>query len=471
MTLLLALLACREPEQVTLGGRSASVAVTLLNPTQCNQCDPWRGVETLRVRVLAGADVIAEATFPREGDLVLPDLPGFGVVRVELEGLGGGQVRSAGRSAEVVLGPDVVAEAPMVFLPVNRALPLKGAMGSQRSGHLALTLRDGRVALMGGESPDRARSFPTAELFDPGTGTFAPSESPLPAGVADPSVTELDDGGWLVAGGRARTRNGAVAVRDAWLVDVEDAAVTAVGDLNVARAGGCLARFRERQGVAFGGADGDVADYLKPVDGSWAFDAVPIRDFAPAAVDTCFALDDGHVLVLGEDPASTGIWAPVEGGDPGASFRPFQTGQAGALRHVSGATVVPVLRGAWVVGGVEEGSVQPVATTRIYDAEGGRFEEGPTLATARVRPQVVPLGSDGVMVVGCGEDDAGATELVDLRAGNRLPVIAMDRARPGCTISVLDDGSVLFAGGWGAGGGSSAPAATAALAVPWLVRE
>ena len=93
MTLLLAVLACREPEQVTLGGRSASLAVTLLNPTRCNPCDPWRGVETLRVRVLAGADVVAEASFPREGDLVLPDLPGFGVVRVELEGLGGGQVR------------------------------------------------------------------------------------------------------------------------------------------------------------------------------------------------------------------------------------------------------------------------------------------------------------------------------------------------------------------------------------------
>jgi hypothetical protein len=75
------------------------------------------------------------------------------------------------------------------------------------------------------------------------------------------------------------------------------------------------------------------------------------------------------------------------------------------------------------------------------------------------------------MVVGCGGDDAGATELVDLRAGNRLPVIAMDRARPGCTISVLDDGSVLFAGGYPEGGDSGGPAATAAIAVPWLTRE
>ncbi len=470
--LLLALLGCKEPEQFTVGGRTATLNFTLTNPTSCAQCDPWRDVDTLVVRVLAGKDVVTEATFQRDAPIELADLPGFGVVRVELEGLAAGQVRSAGRSPEVALGPDVVADVPMTFLPVNRMLPLAAAMGTPRSRHVAVPLVDGRVLIAGGEDPGRTRVYPTAELFDPREGTFAAVEGALPAGVASPTVLRLEDGDVMLVGGLARTRSGAVSVPAVTLVDHVTGAISAVADLNVAREGACAARFRDKQAIVLGGADGDVADYLKPGDGDWSFDAVPMRDFDPSRVDACASLEDGSVLVLGESAATTGIWAPADGQDPGAAFTPVRDAQVGAARLARGATTLRTETGTWMLGGVDPTDATLMRDSAIYDEANARFVDGPALTAGRFRPQVVAL-PDGIAAVGCGWGDEAMTrsvdtvELVDLRGDDRLPSIATDRARPGCTLTALDDGSVLIAGGFGASSGNGA---TAALMLPWVAR-
>ena len=471
MILALALLACNEPEQLTVGGRTGSLTVNLLNPTSCERCDPWAGVAQVRVDVIAGKDLVSQATFDKDEPIVLPDLSGFGVVRVQVLGLSvEGAVRSAGRTAEVALGPDVAAEAPLVFLPVNRALPLAARMQAPRSRHAAIALRDGRVALVGGEDPGRTRTLPTIEVYDPATGTFTTLEQGLGSGVIEPALVTVDAGNVLLLGGGARIRAGEVSVKDAVLFDIDDATATPIADLNVARSGHCAARWKERQAIVLGGAAGDVADYVKPSDGDWVIDAVPMRDFDPSQVRGCVPVANERVLVLGADLDTTGIWAPVEGGDPGASFTAFTRTQAQGLRLVERAMMVPLPEGgAWIAGGLDVATGNALPGSRFFDAAGDRFTEGRTLAQPRVDGRWT-WWRDGVLVVGCGYGDAARTtgsgplEIMDLRGSGPIPTLALDRARPGCALSTLPDGTLLVTGGFGS---DQATEASAALLQPW----
>ncbi len=467
----LALLACKEPEQITVGGRTGSLTVNLLNPTACDRCDPWAGIAQVRVDVIAGDSLVSQATFDKDEAIVLPDLSGFGVVRVQVLGLSvEGAVRSAGRTAEVALGPDVAAEVPLVFLPINRALPLAARMQAPRSRHVAVSLRDGRVALVGGEDPARSRTLPTIEVYDPATGAFTTMEEGLGSGVIEPALVTVDAGNVLLLGGGARIRAGEVSVKDAVLFDIDDASVTPIAELNVARSGHCAARWKERQAIVLGGAEGEVADYVKPSDGEWVMDAVPMRDFDPSQVRGCVPVADERVLVLGTDLDSTGIWAPVEGGDPGASFTPLTRTQASGLRFLERAMVVPLPEGgAWIAGGLDVANGRAVTGSRLFDAAGDRFTEGRTLTQPRVDGRWT-WWKDGVLALGCGYGDAarstasGPLELMDLRGSGPIPTIALDRARPGCALSTLPDGTILVTGGFAS---DQATEASAALILPW----
>ena len=82
-----------------------------------------------------------------------------------------------------------------------------GLMTDDRFGHAAARLPDGRVLVVGGKSwrvgePDR--TLATAELFDPKTGLFTPTNGPLKIARDRPTATLLSDGRVLVAGGAGK---------------------------------------------------------------------------------------------------------------------------------------------------------------------------------------------------------------------------------------------------------------------------
>ncbi len=468
------LVACRDPATVTVGGRTASLVVDLVNPTECAACDPWEGLDALVLEARSDGVTVARVEASPGDPLELPSVEGFGVVEIRLLGYAGGRVRSAGRTREVVLGPDVETRAAMVFLPVNRALPLTTRLQAARTRHMARRLRDGTVLLMGGTDADGARSLASVERFDPATWTFETDPTPLEAGAADLVSIDVDDGDVLVLGGEARTRQGTTSLRDSFLLDTETGARTTQGDMQAGRAGHCVARWRDRQAIVLGGAAGDVADYLKPVEGRWAFDPVPMRDFDPSKVTGCVPVAGERVLVLGEDSASSGIWAPVAEGDPGASFTTHADGvEAPLLRR---PMVVPTGEGdVWIAGGARVEDDVAVASTRRFDAATGTFESSRALGAPRVDGRWARWTDPDLVVVGCGFGDAARTEpgpaaeLVAPRSGTRLASIPLDRPRAGCALTVLLDGTVLFTGGVTQGGASGA--ATAAIAVPWFADD
>jgi hypothetical protein len=76
---------------------------------------------------------------------------------------------------------------------------IKGdAMATARSLHTAITLPDGKILIAGGYDQNY-QAVATAELYDPATGSFAPTGAMHDARIAA-AVTQLSDGrvlhGW-----------------------------------------------------------------------------------------------------------------------------------------------------------------------------------------------------------------------------------------------------------------------------------
>jgi len=94
-----------------------------------------------------------------------------------------------------------------VYDPVaNRFTALAATMTSARTFHAATSLPDGHVLLTGGLAGQSTTSFvalDTAELYDPGTGTFTALSARMTAARAAHTATLLADGHVLVAGGVA----------------------------------------------------------------------------------------------------------------------------------------------------------------------------------------------------------------------------------------------------------------------------
>jgi serpin B len=92
-----------------------------------------------------------------------------------------------------------------IFDPETDAWSRTGDMQVARRGAQAVTLADGRVLVVGGSSTGRRLYFdytlvPSAEIYDPSTGTWSPAgglEAPREGFILVP----LPDGGALVAGG------------------------------------------------------------------------------------------------------------------------------------------------------------------------------------------------------------------------------------------------------------------------------
>lgn len=108
-----------------------------------------------------------------------------------------------------------------------------GSMTAPRSGHTATVLPDGKVLIAGGFSggpPQETERLQTAELYDPGVGTFARTGSMTTARMGH-TATLLLSGKVLVEGGSTSTGT----ARTAELYDPETGTFSAIGPTVCAR--------------------------------------------------------------------------------------------------------------------------------------------------------------------------------------------------------------------------------------------
>jgi hypothetical protein len=282
-------------------------------------------------------------------------------------------------------------------------------------GRTATLLPDGTVLVAGGYVGHAPYAAASAELYDPGTGTWTATGS-MNQGRFYQTATLLPDGKVLVAGGHGSGGH----LSSAELYDPLTGSWTATGSMNEGREfhtatlllNGRVLVVGGEGIVGVSGIDGSLAsaELYDPRSGSWTATGSMTEarlGYVPATL-----LSDGRVLVAGGD-SSTQVVQPDTGG---AGPDPLT-----------------------------------LAAAELYDPRSGSWTATGSMTEARRDHTVTLLPNGAVLVAGGYRIDTrslvASAELYDPASGTWTPTASMIVARSGHTAIVLADGRVLVAGG------------------------
>lgn len=268
-----------------------------------------------------------------------------------------------------------------------------GNMSDSRDAHTATLLQSGKVLMAGGD-PCLFEGFyyqdcplSSAELYDPGAGTFASTANMKVTRVFH-TATLLSNGKVLVAGGHDAS---------AELCDPTTATFAATGSMSVGR-----------------------------------------------SAHTATLLANGKVLIAGGQSLS-GTLATTELYDPsGGTFT--ATGAMAAARAWHTATLLA--NGKVLIAGGSN-SVGDLATAELYDPTTGSFSATGSMVSKRAFQVATLLSSGNVLVTGgsAGSGLLSSAEVYDAVAGTFTATGDMIAARDSHIAILLANGTVLVAGG------------------------
>ena len=306
-----------------------------------------------------------------------------------------------------------------------------GTMGTPRSGHAAVRLLDGRVLVVGAESHSKinpsAEGTTSAELYDPGNGTWSPTGD-----ISKPLA--LGSGATLLHDGKVLVRVEVDGVLGGYAAEVYDPASgswTATGPMvkGADFVGDTVVVLQDGRVLVAGLKGAQIYD---PASGAWSATSnmtIP-RYYASATV-----LPDGRVIVAGGD-----IWPDDR--DASAELFDPDTGSwtAIASMHADQAPIASLLQ--------PDGTVLVVgdrASVEVYDPATGIW----TAQETEIRYGTATPLSDGTVLAtdAHGPDACTAAALYDPRTGSRTTASSMLRCGLGSTFTLLLDGTVLMAGG------------------------
>ena len=206
-----------------------------------------------------------------------------------------------------------------VYDPGANSFAPTGTMGTARYAHTATLLPNGKVLVTGGFSSSDAQTsgtaLSTAELYDPSTGAFTLTGS-MATARGGHTATLLSNGKVLVAGGLINLSSAAVCVASsAELYDPATGTFAPTGDMGAARVEHTATRMPDGKVLLIGGNTSSDAlgsfgcqycraqestEFYDPVTGTFSF---ADRMTAPRSGHTATLLSDGRVLVAGGDEA------------------------------------------------------------------------------------------------------------------------------------------------------------------------
>jgi hypothetical protein len=318
-----------------------------------------------------------------------------------------------------------------------------GPANVPRSGHTATLLADGKVLIAGGwttESPGGTSSAASsAELYDPSTGTFSKTGS-MTTNRQGHTATLLADGRVLIAGGANSSRNPALA--SAELYEPATGTFIETGAMLQPRSSHVAALLPNGKVLVSGGAvDGTSAEIYDPVSGTFA----PTADMHNRILlpTMAFLLATGKVFI-GVGPTSE-LYDPATGAfDTTGGWHAVVSTWPDAQALLTNGKVL-------VSGGDGNALFGAVVWGALYDPGTGKFIVTGDMSTAREWHTATAL-PDGTALITGGEMNSGQTisaaELYNPATGGFAPAGNMITSRSGHTATLLNSGQVLIVGGW-----------------------
>ena len=299
-------------------------------------------------------------------------------------------------------GNNILSSAEL-YNPATGIFTLTGSLATARASHSATLLQNGKVLIAGGST--NGTGFPTvasAELYDPGTGTFSPTGS-LAAARGGHGAILLVNGQVLVAGGEYSTNGSFGTLASAELYDPVAGTFSATGTLNTARA-------------------------------------------TPATL-----LNDGRVLFAGGSNFSAGSLGSAEIYDPSAGTFSF-TGSLSTARSGHSATLLQNGK-VLIAGGDSGGNPNYLSSAELYDPSAGTFTATGDLNYQRQNHGGVLLPNGQVLIVGGGisfvittSSIINITEIYDPASGVFIVNAPTNYNRFFFSANLLNNGQVFVTG-------------------------
>ena len=340
--------------------------------------------------------------------------------------------------------PGAGGPPPLVTRPLSSAVT--SSMSTVRWLHIAARLADGRVLVAGG-SPGEA-AFKTGEIYDPATGVWTPTGTPMLFAHEWPVAAALCDGRVFV-GGRPDSAN-----HDAEIYDPTANAWITAGKMKLSHLYGTATLLHDCRLLLVGGYSANTqAEIYNPATGT--FKTVGVMN-SERFFHTTTVLADGRALAAGGGVDIGGQWFTYGTAD---IFDPA-TGlwtKAAKMHHprrAHTATLLPdgtVLVAGGTTGGKDDGTEAgtQLASAEIYDPVANTWTELPSkLITARTFHSAALVPGGAVLLFGGLDGTGSASRQVEgyfEGTWQALDPLLVDRYQHASAL--LDDGRVLVTGG------------------------